>query len=264
MVVTYVRAHDLDTVDPRRFVLRPDDQWRLRPQQTIAFGRAPDDADVLVPLVEEDGVPDSRVSRTAGRLAFRNGYWWLKNHASGSATITVSAPGVSVTLSNQSDPWPVRLRRVLVTVVARDSRHGAQVEHRFMVMSPWRHDDLPQVAPPGSTGQTTDVLNGGGWEPRDARLLSAWAYPELIGLAHRPFQRMELTRRILGQEQSAKDPNEKPLATLRRRASRATGVGMVGTAGSAEFLRYVVDHRGYLGESMSALHREFERREARV
>jgi hypothetical protein len=51
--------------------------WRVRPGQTLTFGRGPE-CSITLP------VDDRGLSRTAGSLSFCDGIWWLRNDSSSS------------------------------------------------------------------------------------------------------------------------------------------------------------------------------------
>ncbi len=51
--------------------------WRVRPGQTLTFGRGPECGITL-------SADDRGLSRTAGSLSFANGIWWLRNDSSSS------------------------------------------------------------------------------------------------------------------------------------------------------------------------------------
>jgi hypothetical protein len=266
MVVTYVRAYDLDERDPREFVLRPAAVWTLTPDQTFGFGRAPlkvnIPVDVGVNLVEDGGRLDSTLPRLAGRLEFQQGLWRLTVHATTQATLTVSAPGMSVQVSNRSPALAIRSRRLTVTVHARSrgDEGGDLVHHRFTLLSPRIPDDLPTVmSDADATGSaTSEFVSRPTWTWDQQRLLAAWAYPELIGLPTWGFRRGLLTRRLLRQALTGDDPNERVLATLRRNAGKATGVSMTGETGTPLLLSYLVSRRGFLGQALADLHAAFD------
>jgi hypothetical protein len=263
LLVGYVRASDLDRADPREHVLRPSRAWVLSPSSTLGAGRAPSGVDIAVPLIEEDGLQDSAVPRLAARLSAREGQWWISNNASGSATIVLSAPGAQEELSSSGPEYPIRRRRVIVTVRSRSTgRNGAHpVEHRLTLFAPWFPDDLPDASMPRrlSDGRgTTDVVGAPGWSWAHQRLLAAWAYPELIGLASRGQPRGRMTRLLLRQLPEGADPNERLLSGLRRRASRHLGVPLVGEVHTPAFLDYVVARRQYLGDALVDLHAEYD------
>ncbi len=266
MVVCYVRAHTLDGSDPRRDVLRPSAVWTLTPGRSFGFGRAPtrvnEPVDVSQDLVEEDGRADPGVPRLAGRLEFQHGLWRLTNHATTHVTVTVSAPGFTVQLSNRSPSFAVRNRRLTLTVNARARGEdgGDLVQHRFTLLSPRIPDDLPTAVPhlPSADGPTHEVVLPPRWTRDQRRLLAAWAYPELIGLPPWGFARGQLTRRLLRQALDGPDPNERVLATLRRNAGKAAGLSMTGETGTPLLLNYLVTRRGFLGASLADLHAEYD------
>jgi len=264
LLVAYVRASDLDRVDPREHVLRPSRAWVIGQSSTLGMGRAPSGVDIAVPLIEEDGLQDNAVPRLAARLSAREGQWWISNHASGSASIVLSGPGAQEELSGSSPEYPIRRRRVIVTVRSRSTgRNGAQpVEHRLTVFAPWFPDDLPHApsAPsrPSDGRGTTDVVGAPGWSWAHQRLLAAWAYPELIGLASRGQPRGRMTRLLLRQLLEGDDPNERLLSGLRRRASRHLGVPLVGEVHTPAFLDYIVARRQYLSAALVDLHAEYD------
>jgi hypothetical protein len=263
MLVTYVRATHLDDRDPREFVLRPTVSWTLLPDVTFGFGRAPAAVDIEVPLMEEHGRADTRVPRLAGKLTFENGLWRLTNHATKDAIITVSGPGLHLQITNASPTYAIRSRLLILTVSARrGGGAGAElVEHRFTLLTPRIPDDLPTVLP-GAVhavgGQTSDTLSHPKWTRDQQRLLAAWAYPELLGLAPRGLRRGQLTRRLLRQSATGEDPNERTLATLRRNAGKATGLSMTGETGTPLLLDHLVARRGFLGAALADLHTEYD------
>jgi hypothetical protein len=257
LVLQYVRAHRLDDVDLRHFVLHPDRSFRISPGTSFGFGRAPIGADVAVPLVEEDGLANPAVPRLAAQLEFQKGSWWLANRSQSGAVVIVSAPGLRLELTNTMPPLPMRMRRMLVTVPSR-SADGEPVEHRFTAMLPGMAEDLPTAAVGDPDGMmTANRLAPPGWSWAQQRLLAAWAYPELIGLPPRGIRRGWTTRQLLRQPLTGKDPNEKPLTSIRRRAGRLSGVPMVGESTTPAFLSHVVARRGYLGVALAALHDEY-------
>jgi hypothetical protein len=265
LLVAYVRASDLDRVDPREHVLRPSRAWVLGESSTLGAGRAPTGVDVAVPLIEDDGLQDNAVPRLAARLSSRDGQWWISNHASGSGTIVLSGPGVQEELSGSDPEYPIRRRRSIVTVRARSTgRNGAHlVEHRLTIFAPWFPDDLPQAPPmpnrqSGGGRATTDVVGAPDWSWAHQRLLAAWAYPELIGLASRGQPRGRMTRLLLRQLLDGDDPNERLLSGLRRRASRQLGVPLLGEVHTPAFLDYIVARRQYLGDALIDLHAEYD------
>lgn len=266
LVVTYVRAYDLDERDPREFVLRPASVWTLTPERTFGFGRAPTKVnvpvDLGVSLVEDGGRLDSTLPRLAGRLAFQQGLWRLTVHATTQATLTVSAPGMNVQVSNRSPALAIRSRRLTVTVHARarGDEGGDLVHHRFTVLSPRIPDDLPTAISDVNTSgsATSEFVSRPTWTWDQQRLLAAWAYPELIGLPPWGFRRGLLTRRLLRQSLTGDDPNERVLATLRRNAGKATGVSMTGETGTPLLLSYLVSRRGFLGNALADLHADFD------
>ena len=264
LLVTYVRAHGLDTEDPRGAVLRPDRVWVLPPQANFGAGRSPSGVDVPLPLLEEDGRQDDAVPRLAVRLTFRNGHWWVTNHSSGSATVTVSAPGAREVLGRASPPHALRRRRTIVTVPARGAGPAGPtaVEHRISLFQVWIADDfppppLPGARPPGG-GATTGGPAAPAWSWAHQRLLAAWAYPDLIGLADHGPARGRTARLLLRQPLTGADPNERLLNGLRRRASHDLGISLAGEAGTPAFLGYVVGRRAFLAEALSALHAEYD------
>jgi hypothetical protein len=264
LLITYVRAHDLDQIDPREFVLRPSRIWNLAETATLGAGRAPAGVDVAVPLLEQDGLQNDAVPRLAVRLAFREGQWWVSNHASGSATIVLSAPGAQEELSRSSPAWPVRRRRCIVTVRSRGVREsvGLRVEHRITLFAPWIPDDLPQPGTHSSvTGAdrgTTALVGAPDWSRAQQRLLAAWAYPELIGLASSGQPRGRTARMLLRQALTGDDPNERTLSGMRRRASRELGIQLSGEVHTPAFLDYVVTRREHLGDALAELHAEYD------
>ncbi|HST84511.1 MAG TPA: hypothetical protein VLL08_22425 [Kineosporiaceae bacterium] len=264
LLVTYVRASDLDRVDPRERVLRPSHTWAIGQGSTLGMGRAPSGVDIAVPLIEEDGLQDNAVPRLAARLSAREGQWWISNHASGSASIVVSGPGAQEELRGSSPEYPIRRRRSIVTVRSRSTGpSGAHpVEHRLTLFAPWFPDDLPDApsmpSRPSDGKGTTDVVGAPGWSWAHQRLLAAWAYPELIGLASRGQPRGRMTRLLLRQMLEGDDPNERLLSGLRRRAARHLGVPLVGEVHTPAFLDYVVARRQYLGDALVDLHAEYD------
>jgi hypothetical protein len=266
LIVTYVRAHDLDQRDPREFVLRPASVWTVTPDRTFGFGRAPKKVnipvDVGVELVEDGGRRDSTLPRLAGRLNFQQGLWRLTVHATTQATLTVSAPGMNVQISNRSPALAIRSRRLTVTVHSRDRGDdgGDLVHHRFTLLSPRIPDDLPSVMSDVNVtaSATSEFVSRPTWTRDQQRLLAAWAYPELIGLSPWGFRRGLLTRRLLRQSLTGDDPNERVLATLRRNAGKATGVSMTGETGTPLLLSYLVSRRGFLGKALAELHADFD------
>jgi hypothetical protein len=267
LVVAYVRAHHLDETDPREFVLRPARLWQLPVSATLGAGRAPGEVDVPVPLLEDDGLQDPAVPRLAVRLVCVDGRWWLSNHARGSSTIMVSAPGIQEELSAAGPPHPVRRRRAVVTIRSRSQRPdgaaGADVEHRFTLLAPWIPDDLPPARPAGAdpttTGSSTsDLAAGPPWTWTHQRLLAAWVYPDLIGLAGRGQSRTRTARLLLGQSVTGDDPNERILNGLRRNAARELGVSLAGEAGTPRFIAHIVSRRAALSSALAALHAEYD------
>jgi hypothetical protein len=266
LIVTYVRAFDLDQQDPREFVLRPASVWTVTPDQTFGFGRAPTKVnlpvDIGVELIEDEGRRDSTLPRLAGRLSFQQGLWRLTVHATTQATLTVSAPGMNVQISNRSPALAIRSRRLTVTVHARarGDDGGDLVHHRFTLLSPRIPDDLPSVMSDVNVtaSATSEFVSRPTWTRDQQRLLAAWAYPELIGLPPWGFRRGLLTRRLLRQSLTGDDPNERVLATLRRNAGKATGVSMTGETGTPLLLSYLVSRRGFLGNALAELHSDYD------
>lgn len=264
LVVAYARVREPATADPRAAVLRPQRVWDLPPTQTFGAGRSPAAVDVALPLVEDDGTQDDAVPRLAVRLEFRSGHWWVTNHATGSATVTVCAPGVQEELSSVSPPHPLRRRRATVTVRARAAGPSGPVpvEHRLHVVLPWIPDDVqaaPRAGDPAPAATTTyDAVSVPAWSWAHQRLLAAWAYGDLIGLAATGTTRGAVARIILGQPLTGPDPNERVLNGLRRRASRELGMSLAGEARTPAFLSYVVARRAQLAGALSALHAEYD------
>jgi len=265
LLVTYVRAHRLDDTDPREYVLRPIQVWELDGSVSLGAGRAPAEVDIPVPLFEEGGLQDPAVPRLAVRVAWGDGHWWLSNHARGSTTVVVSAPGVQEELGATSPPHPVRRRRTVVTVRSRaqgsDAGPGSAVEHRFTLLAPWIPDDLPRgrSADAGSTTiGTSDLAAEPHWSWTHQRLLAAWAYQDLIGLAARGYSRSRTARLLLRQSSTGDDPNERILNGLRTNASRELGVRLAGEAGTPRFLAHIVSRRAHLAAALAALHAEYD------
>jgi len=236
--------------------------WQLSPDVTFGAGRAPSGVDVALPVQETDGRQDESVPRLAVRLQHRGGLWWITNHSSGAATVTLSAPGGQEELSASSPPHAVRRRRLTATVRARDTGPDgpSAVEHRLTLMLPWIRDDLPRAIVAGGdpSGGITEMTEPPQWTWAHRRLLAAWAYPDLIGLAARGQARNRTARLLLRQSPVGEDPNERILGNLRRKAGRELGVPLAGEAGTPTFLAYVVSRRGYLGEALAALHAEYD------
>jgi hypothetical protein len=314
LMVTYARVPDHSGADPRAAVLRPSAGWLLSPGRSLGAGRAPTGVDVTVPLLEDDGVADRTVPRLAVRLAFSDGVWSVSNHASGAATVLITAPGSYDELGARGPAYVLRRRRLTLSVRARcmQGGHPTAVEHRLTVFAPWIPDDAPEapemevrptggVGLPGRTGpadpgdfaakagpvnaagaastvdaygpddvdaaydaptaetvRTTDLARGLRWTWAQQRLLAAWAYPELIGLPPRSQPRDRITRLLLRQGMDGRDPNERILSRLRRKASDELGVPLTGEANTPAFLGYVVNRRGYLGDALAALHAEYD------
>jgi hypothetical protein len=251
-------------------VLGPAHVWRLPPVVTLGAGRAPGGVDAALPLIEEDGRADETVPRLAVKIAYRDGLWWVTNHASGSSTVLVTAPATRDELAATGPAYGVRRRRLTLTVSSRfhEDDGPVSVEHRLTLLAPWIPDDIPPIPragrrPPSedpamSLGRTMDRAATMSWTWAQQRLLAAWAYPELIGLPPRTLPRERLTRLLLRQVLTGKDPNERILSRLRRKASEELGIPLTGEVNTPAFLNYLVTRRGFLGEALAALHAEYD------
>jgi hypothetical protein len=230
--------------------------------QTMGFGRAPTDVDIPVALAEDGGLPDTAMPRLAGRLQFVHGLWQLSNHATNQSILRTTAPGMTQEISNSSGALPVRHRRMIVTVAATCVLDGVvdEVEHRFTLLSPQLHDDLPMLSRTVRPFQSVSSrpLAPPSWHQDQRRILAAWAYPELLGLPPRGFRRGQVARRLLHMPPTGDDPLEKPLKTIRNRAQRATGVPMAGETGTPALLNYIVQLRGYLTDALIDLHADYD------
>lgn len=271
LLVTYVRVPDLPGTDPRASVLRPTHAWRLPVHASFGAGRAPTGVDAALTLVEDDGHADDAVPRLAVRLTYAEPTWWITNHASGSATVLITAPGARDELGARGTGYAVRRRRVTLTVPARSVQADGPVavEHRLTLFAPWIPDDVPPVfggpaggadpaSPALTLGRTVEPTRTMHWTWAQQRLLAAWAYPELLGLPPRTQPRERLTRLLLRQLMTGKDPNERILSRLRRKASEELGVPLAGEVNTPAFLAYLVARRRYLGEALTALHAEYD------
>lgn len=267
LLVTYVRVPDRPGTDPRASVLRPTHVWRLPTSMVLGAGRAPSGVNAALPLVEEDGHTDDTVPRLAVRLAFRDGTWWVTNHASGSSTVLITAPATRDELAATGPAYPVRRRRLTLTVPSRfhEDTGPVAVEHRLTLFAPWIPDDVPPVLRLATAtdahmtlDRTVDCTRTMTWTWAQQRLLAAWAYPELIGLPPRTLSRERRTRLLLRQVMTGKDPNERILSRLRRKASEELGVPLTGEVNTPAFLAYLLSRRGHLGEALAALHAEYD------
>lgn len=281
LLVTYARVPDRPGTDPRTSVLRPAHVWRLPSTMTLGAGRAPSGVDAALPLVEENGRADETVPRLAVRLTHQEDTWWVTNHASGSSTVLITAPATRDELASTGPAYAVRRRRLILTVFSRSDEDDGpvSVEHRLTVLAPWIPDDIPPIPRPLPSpatassassassasgdwaemmGRTMDRALTMNWTWAQQRLLAAWAYPELIGLPPRTMARERLTRLLLRQVLAGKDPNERILSRLRRKASDELGVPLTGEVNTPAFLSYLVARRGFLGEALAALHAEYD------
>jgi hypothetical protein len=151
-----------------------------------------------------------------------------------------------------------------VTVRARAGgpTEPVPVEHRLTVVLPWIPDDVqpaPRAGDPAPAATTTyDATTVPAWSWAHQRLLAAWAYGDLVGLAAAGTTRGTTARIILGQSLTGPDPNERILNGLRRRASRDLGMSLAGEVRTPAFLAYVVARRAHLVGALSALHAEYD------
>lgn len=265
LVAVYTAARELDTVDPREHVLRTAHHALVRANQSVGFGRAPFDVDHPIVVGVPGEIVDPALPRMAVRAFRQSGEWLVENRSTKNFAITITAPGLTISL-HPGQP-PVRLRSHRQIVCARAQQPGADgskhpVEHRLTLIVPGLLDleARPARTPVlgGTETMSTDMKT---WNIQQRRTLIGHFYPELVGLPPHSYVREHVADQLLRLPPKAagqKSRHEKVLKSIRDQAAKATGQPMAGRAGAGRFEQFVVDHRELLEPDLVALHREYQ------